>query len=239
MGMDVYGLQPNNEPKPDEPNWTSNGDDESIKAYFTWQKNTPGAYFRASVWMWHPLWDYVEYHCKDIFNDDFELLKTNDVNTLEELSSSCHHNDGFTFPKQVAKKIAHKLFELDKLGSLEEMEVEDDIRIERMGDEKCDACNGTGTREGWEGWQSQEEWLKTHPSLEIQKQQQPVKLSSVLSDIFKPQSIGFNWANKMKGCNVCHGKGNRKPFESSFRFKAEYVREFAEFCDKSGGFQIW
>jgi len=61
MGFDVYGLQPNNKIKPDEPDWTKN-DKEAIKAYFAWQKNTPGAYFRANVWTWHPMWDFIHIH---------------------------------------------------------------------------------------------------------------------------------------------------------------------------------
>jgi len=39
-------------------------------------------------------------------------------------------------------------------------------------------------------------------------------------------------------CNGCNGKGTRRPFETSYPFNAENVREFERFCEKSGGFEI-
>ena len=48
MGFDIYGMQPSGEQKPDV-NWY---DEPTVKAYFAWQKNTKGAYFRSNVWGW-------------------------------------------------------------------------------------------------------------------------------------------------------------------------------------------
>ena len=241
MGFDVYGLKPNNEPKPDTPDWSLE-DDKTIKAYFTWQNNTPGAYFRMNVWGWHPLWDFVHNHCQDIF--DKHIGDFDEVNTVDEMYSTCHHNDGFTIPANVARKIAQRLNHLDKIGVMDEAEVIQDIEIERMVMENCEICNGTGTRKGWEGWQSEEEWLKTHSSLSTENKTKE-ELYKILDRAakkgikgFGTGEITFKWANEMKGCNACKGVGKLKPFEAKYKIKAEYIREFAKFCDKSGGFQI-
>jgi len=231
MGFDVYGLKPNNETKPDTPDWSSE-DDKTIKAYFAWQENTPGAYFRMNVWGWHPLWDFVHNHCQDIFEmclDEFE----DDVDTLDKMYSTCHHNNGFIVPANVARKMAQRLYDLDKIGIMDETEVSQDMEIERMTMVNCKVCDGTGTRKGWEGWQSEDTWLKTHPSL-VTKNKAEEGIKGLGTG-----EISFKWANEMKGCNMCHGIGKVKPFEANYKIKAEYIREFAKFCDKSGGFQIW
>lgn len=239
MGFDVYGLNPNNETKPDEPNW-SEADDNEIQAYFTWQKNTEGAYFRANVWSWHPLWDFIHNHCQDIFDkymDDFE----NSIDSLDKMYKICHCNSGFTVPSNVAKEISKRLYWLDKTGTVDQYEVDSDIEAEKAPMAICHVCNGTGTRKGWEGWQSEEEWLKTHHSLE--NEYKSPNISKIMDAIvhqkeLKPSMVNYSHANRLKGCNSCHGVGKIKPFESNYRFRAEYLREFANFCDKSGGFQI-
>ena len=47
MGMDLYGLKPSGEITPD---FNVSWDKKQVEAYFTWQDNTKGAYFRANVW---------------------------------------------------------------------------------------------------------------------------------------------------------------------------------------------
>ena len=242
MGFDVYGLKPNNEPKPDTPDWALE-DDKTIKAYFTWQENTPGAYFRMNVWGWHPLWDFVHNHCQDIF--DKHIGDFDEVETLDQMYSTCHHNDGFIVPANIARKIAQRLYHLDNIGVMDEAEVSQDIEIERMTMDNCNICDGTGTRKGWEGWQSEDEWLKTHPSLSTEnkpKEELYKILDKAVEEGIKgllgTGEITFKWANEMKGCNMCKGVGKVKPFEANYKIEAEYIREFAKFCDKSGGFQI-
>lgn len=41
------------------------------------------------------------------------------------------------------------------------------------------------------------------------------------------------------GCNACQGNGKVKPFASHYPFSEENVKEFADFCEKSGGFEIY
>ena len=46
------------------------------------------------------------------------------------------------------------------------------------------------------------------------------------------------WPDKVSVCNVCEGKGKKRPFETSYPFSADNVREFALFCKASKGFEI-
>jgi len=39
-------------------------------------------------------------------------------------------------------------------------------------------------------------------------------------------------------CNACNGLGHERPFETHYPFSEENVKEFAIFCEKSGGFEI-
>lgn len=222
MGFDLYGVKPNNEPIPDNPDWD---DSEQCRAYFAWQKNTDGAYFRANVWTWHPIWDFVYIKCRDILEEHLEDM---DSSSVENISAACHHNDGFLIPEVVSKKIAQRLFELDSLGVIDAEEVSDDLKRENTPLKKCKHCKGTGTRAGWEGWESEKEWLKTHKSLQAKYNESKEH----------ELQVDYTWAHEMKGCNACHGKGSIAPFSLSYRFVADMVREFASFCDKSGGFTV-
>lgn len=40
-------------------------------------------------------------------------------------------------------------------------------------------------------------------------------------------------------CNGCEGKGQRRHWATHYPFEVENVREFAEFLQDSGGFEIW
>ena len=39
-------------------------------------------------------------------------------------------------------------------------------------------------------------------------------------------------------CNACDGRGKREAWATHYPFSADNVREFAEFCQRSGGFRI-
>ena len=220
MGFDVYGIKPNGHNKPDDPDWE---EDQQVKAYYAWQDNTPGAYFRNNVWGWHPTWDFIHEHCKDIFTTaiEDELIK---ADSLDDFYNSCHHNDGCVIPKRIALEISARLEKLDDKGKLEQWEVECDIIRERRPKEDCDLCDATGTRKGWEGWHSEESWLKHHNSLKA-------------TDTIPRAS--FKWANQMRGCNGCNGTGKKESFANNYIFAAENVREFSKFAKLSGGFKIW
>ncbi|WP_081349487.1 hypothetical protein [Mycobacteroides chelonae] len=41
-----------------------------------------------------------------------------------------------------------------------------------------------------------------------------------------------------KECNGCQGKGQRRPWDASYPFSADNVRDFALFLERCGGFRI-
>jgi|TARA_Y100000034_G_C6851973_1_gene386596 hypothetical protein len=206
MGFDLYGENPSGDEVPQ----CNFQDEDETKAYFAWQNNTDGAYFRNNVWYWRPLWDYVSDVCSDILSEkDIE---------------SGSYNDGHLIIKAKSIKIARRLFHLEKSGDIEKYERRYTDKMKSLPKEECNICKGTGTRKGWEGWQSEEKWLRYHPELEPEN-----------PELGK---CGFKWANEMKGCNACHGEGKKDAFISSYPFSAENVVKFAKFCNLSGGFRI-
>jgi len=148
MGFDLYGLSPSNEQVPD----CDFSDEKTTEAYFAWQSNTKGAYFRQNVWGWRPVWQYVMESCGDIIS----------VEDAQEGS----WNDGHEITKEKAKLISNRINSLHKSGSLENYARTYNTEMDSLPDEECKICNGTGTRKEWEGWQSEESWLMHHDRLE-------------------------------------------------------------------------
>jgi hypothetical protein len=54
-----------------------------------------------------------------------------------------------------------------------------------------------------------------------------------------PADISQSWIDKCHGCNACLGTGWVDDTASFYPFSADNVREFAEFCENCGGFEIW
>jgi len=47
------------------------------------------------------------------------------------------------------------------------------------------------------------------------------------------------WKAKCNGCNACNGTGKVNDHITDYPFSEENVKEFADFCESSGGFEIW
>lgn len=173
MGFDIYGIKPKNAtPKPEVKDWSN---DEQAKAYWKWQDETKGAYFRNNVWWWRPLWEYVQ-----------------EVAGIERIKEFGGSNDG-EVTEEEALQIAKKLRAEIKKGKTKDYEWDYTWKLVRMPDIKCKLCNGTGKRN--------DEHVKGE-------------------------------------CNACNGLGHERPFETNYPFSVENVKEFAEFCENSGGFEI-
>ena len=228
MGYDLYGLRPSNMEVPD----CDFSDDDTTKAYFAWQKNTMGAYFRSNMWGWRPLWGYVTESCDDILSSKDALKGT--------------HNGGHKISKTKAIKIARRISKLNKNGELRGFVRSYKEWSDNLNDEGCTICDGTGTRKGWEGWQSESEWLKHHDTLdEVENADESISVAQVISGdagilkkLKQVQQVSYRWANTCKGCNSCHGKGKKKNFKRSYFLNEADVIEFGDFCRHSGGFTI-
>lgn len=108
MGMDVAGVQPDNE---------------------------TGEYFRANVWYWHPLWDYVERFHAD----------------LARRVEYAHTNDGDGLDGDDSRALADRLDADLANGAVARYQAEYEATLAALADEVCDLCHGTGTREWPEG----------------------------------------------------------------------------------------
>ena len=128
MGFDLTGVYPDGKPKPDAPDWTRKDNEKEKKAYFAWQTNTPGAYFRANVWGWRPIWEVVFHKCDDILTHD-------------DYGNGCM-NDGHLIDKDKALAIVKKLETLD----ISKICQERDDYLNSLPYEECDLCHGTGQR---------------------------------------------------------------------------------------------
>ena len=83
MGFDLYGLNPKGDvPKPVITDWE---DEKQSEDYLKYRTETPGSYFRANVWWWRPLWQYVGITCEDILTeDDIASGEVNDNHLISE-----------------------------------------------------------------------------------------------------------------------------------------------------------
>ena len=103
MGMDVYGVEP----------YTKEGE-----------------YFRANVWCWRPLWDYV---CEVCSID-------------EDTQKSGHYNDGHRIDEDKAASIGLVLQSLLKSGLVQKYADHRQKELEALSDDQCKHCEGSGQR---------------------------------------------------------------------------------------------
>ena len=85
MGFDLHGENPTVKEgtvRPKEIDWdTTTQEEKEIywKAQDKFRKANPGEYFRANVWFWRPIWNFVCEVCPDILTEeDFKRGQYND-----------------------------------------------------------------------------------------------------------------------------------------------------------------
>ena len=220
MGFDLYGITPSGvdiqQPKEEAP-------DGEWKRYFQTINRIDGAYYRSNVWGWRPLWGFIVENCDEILT--------------EKDSNEGMYNDGHEISSEKANAIAKRLIKMIEDGTAEQYVQAFDEMKNNTPLETCETCDGTGTRKGWEGWQSEKEWLRHHDRLEP-----PEKPEMQISDFLKSNlkiEVGFKWAKKCKGCNACHGTGKVNAFFCHYNISIDDIRRFLKFCKHSGGFHIW
>tara|TARA_R100000656_G_scaffold118818_1_gene92559 strand:+ start:85 stop:708 length:624 start_codon:yes stop_codon:yes gene_type:complete len=124
MGYDVYGLNPKQ--NTEEPailskfanedgfnDWSLMNDDDK-KAYFdaqdTYRGENPGEYYRANVWYWRPVWNFVCAACDDFLSN-------------KDIDAGCS-NSGGKISKTKANRMGSRLKKLDKQGVIQKWEDE-------------------------------------------------------------------------------------------------------------------
>ena len=124
MGYDIYGLNPKqNEVEPtilskfyDKDGFNDwdkmNEDDKELyfKEQNKHQEANPGEYFRANVWFWRPIWNFVCGSCSDFLSD-------------KDMDAGCS-NSGDRISKTKALRIASRLKSLHKQGIIKTWENE-------------------------------------------------------------------------------------------------------------------
>ena len=137
MGFDIYGMNPvtNGHEEPQPPEIDFRAGDDIWQAYFDLKQdyydNVPGAYFRANVWYWRPVAEFLYEHIEVLDEDDLEGL-------------SC--NSGHVINETVAKIIGKTIAEMDADGLIEEWVQNKKIVEVMKPKEDCYICEGTGVR---------------------------------------------------------------------------------------------
>ena len=129
MGFDIYGINPSGELKPDFP---INGTDKEQEAYWAWQDETKGSYYRRNMWGWRPVWEFIEAFCGDILS-------------AKDLEAGCF-NDGHKISKTKANRIAGRIYSMDKKGLVKSYVNSRNDILDNLPLIPCDICKGTGFR---------------------------------------------------------------------------------------------
>jgi len=110
MGFDLYGIHPKNPDNIQKPyyDWSKDHTEKETEEYFNeidaFELAVPGNYFRANVWGWRPLWQFVCEFCSDFLSE--KDMRAGDF------------NDGMKICKTKAKKIAARIRRLRRDGTL-------------------------------------------------------------------------------------------------------------------------
>lgn len=181
--------------------------------------NERGEYFRNNVWWWRPLWDYCESVAPDLCGN---------VNG--------HYNDGDGLEAEGAIRLAEILFAEIESGRTAQYGKERDEFLEAIPNEECSACKGSG-------WITPPTETQNAEFMEyvtdMVKSGQVVTLDSNENQFIKAMEEGISTQIKEpRKCGGCDGKGERRPWDTHYPFSVDNVREFAEFCKNSGGFEI-
>lgn len=122
-------------------------------------------------------------------------------------------NDGDGLDAARSKKLAQVLRKSLKNGTVAEAIAKRSAKLKALPDETCDWCHGSGVRRDNVG----------------QEQGQTTRL---IEESGHPRQGQRGW------CNGCDGRGSVRPSATWYDLSLESVREFADFLDACGGFEI-
>lgn len=196
-------------------------------------KNDKGAYFQMSVWGWHPLAHYIQ-----------ELAP--------ELAVKCkywHSNDRDGLNAEDSLALAKILRERLATGGVKQDTEAFEQERRETPDEFCKFCEGAGDRPEWVRYKDEAGRVYTLAQVDdfVKDAFDPAKVrdDEVLTRMQAVERFGLkltrvfeNGMERNNGCNACQGTGKVRPAETSYSFDESDVREFAEFLENCGGFEI-
>ena len=203
MGFDLHGENPNIKEgtvRPKEIDWDTATDKEKEK-YWDLQREfrdaNPGEYFRANVWGWRPIWNFVCEVCPDILTEeDFKRGQYNDNHLIEEDRA-----------KNIAKRLREKM----------------DLARDRQKKYEAEAPNKT----------------KFNNMLEEAASFIFEKISKPKSELITcPGDMQIHDPENYERWEKLTHYGNLKFDEMSYPIDADFIEEFANFAEHSGGFRI-
>lgn len=142
----------------------------------------------------------------------------------EELTQRCvywHTNDGDGLPAKHAKHLAELLRGQLAKGEVAEYVKERDEMLAALPRQRCWLCSGTGIR---------------NDDLGVEMGQ-PEKM--IASDATRDDGKPNRRAGRKGWCNCCSGDGSLSPDEASYYLEVDDIKEFADFLEHCGGFEIW
>ena len=201
--MDVYGLNPKikeGSVKPKEIDFGKATDQEK-ETYWDlenkYQEANVGVYFRANVWCWRPIWNYV-YDTTDVLTDEDHRLG--------------HENSYHKITADKAERIGKQLMANLNDAVAKEATYKKDVEPRRKFNK---LCNEAGSYL-YKNIVDKSDGLITCPG--------DMKIHDP--------------ANYKRWTALSHFGDGIQFSETSYPFSAEYIKEFANFCINSGGFEI-
>lgn len=125
-----------------------------------------------------------------------------------------HYNDGYEIGKVNAAKLGVALLQDLDDGTVTEYKNSYNAYVSELPRLRCHLCEGTGIRTD---------------SVGVEQLMHEKELDALTAS-YTHRTHGW--------CNVCEGLGSTSPFEAKYRFDEDNVRNFANFCISSGGFEI-
>lgn len=131
MGFDLHGINPHNPNNAVKPkiDWDKNPTEEETKKHFEklekYENEVVGDYFRANVWYWRPIADYVINYTDCIAEEDIKYW---------------HENGGHEVDEETAIQISNQLNALIKQGHTKAYEkgYEDERKKEEKHNDKVE-----------------------------------------------------------------------------------------------------
>ena len=200
--MDVYGLNPKikeGSVKPAEIDFQKATEEERKKYWEAENKYLEanvGVYFRANVWCWRPIWNYV-YDTTDVLTDkDYRLG---------------HENSYHKISADKAERIGKELLANIKDAEAKEAAYKKDVKPREKFNKLCDKA------------------------ADVLYEEIVDKMDGLITC---PGDMKIHDPANYKRWKALNTFGGLQFSETSYPFSVEYIKEFANFCLNSGGFEI-